>query len=100
MLCRPNQGSSEEAYYLGEWSQAERASGLHLQALAFAHEAKSERGWARSAADSPPPRARPCCGPGCCFGCMERSRCRQRQGTAASGASGCELLGARPSPPA
>lgn len=43
MLCSPRQGCSEESYYLGEWTQAERAHGLHLRALAFAYEAKSER---------------------------------------------------------
>jgi hypothetical protein len=50
MLCKPVQGGSEESYYLSEWTVAERAEGKHLPALAFAYEAKSERGWGAATA--------------------------------------------------
>ncbi|KAF8054878.1 NRT2.2 [Scenedesmus sp. PABB004] len=53
LFCGPSPGASEERYYLSEYSPAERVAGLHLPALGFAHEARSER---------PPPG---CCGPPC-----------------------------------
>lgn len=53
MVCRPQQGCSEESYYLKEWSQSERAEALHLPALAFAYEAKSERGRREAAGAQP-----------------------------------------------
>jgi hypothetical protein len=66
MLCRPRQGCSEESYYLSEWSQAERAEGLHIPALAFAFETKSERG---RAAQGDAAAGRPAsCGLLCCVG--------------------------------
>jgi hypothetical protein len=34
---------TEEKFYLSEYSSAQRAAGAHLQVLAFAHEAHSER---------------------------------------------------------
>lgn len=34
---------SEERYYIAEYTMNERAAGLHLPALAFAHETRSER---------------------------------------------------------
>jgi hypothetical protein len=43
MFCAKQPGMSEERYYISEYSSGERAAGLHLPALAFAHEARSER---------------------------------------------------------
>lgn len=43
MCCPPQSGTSEERYYIAEYSMNERAAGLHLPALAFAHESRSER---------------------------------------------------------
>jgi nitrate/nitrite transporter NarK len=40
---RPARLLDEEAYYLREYTPAERAAGLHVDALRFAHEARSER---------------------------------------------------------
>ncbi|KAF6255678.1 high-affinity nitrate transporter 2.1-like protein [Scenedesmus sp. NREL 46B-D3] len=47
MFCAKQPGMSEERYYINEYSSGERAAGLHLPALAFAHEARSERDAAR-----------------------------------------------------
>ena len=44
MWCRPKPGSTEEGYYLAEFTQEERARGAHFSTLAFAHEARSNRG--------------------------------------------------------
>eukprot|EP00879_Flechtneria_rotunda_P019127 GHRR01020082.1.p1 GENE.GHRR01020082.1~~GHRR01020082.1.p1 ORF type:complete len:366 (+),score=106.30 GHRR01020082.1:164-1261(+) len=43
MCCGPQSGQTEERYYLAEYSSIERAAGLHLPALAFAHQSRSER---------------------------------------------------------
>jgi len=75
MLCKPRQGCSEESYYLSEWTQSERAQGLHLPALAFAYEAKSERGW-----DAAGPRA-----------ALPMSH--RGSGGGAAGGSGCGFFG-------
>jgi hypothetical protein len=99
MVCGPAKGASEEAYYLSEWSQAERADGLHVAALAFAYEAKSERGPRRAAvgaggagtAAAPPARAaRLAAALGCC-GCAQGAPgggAPVRQAAAAAGSAG------------
>jgi hypothetical protein len=43
MLRQPQPGASEEAYYVSEYTVAERAQGVHLGALKFAHETRSQR---------------------------------------------------------
>jgi len=43
MLRAPRPGVSEELYYVGEFSPAERARGLHTEALKFSFEARSQR---------------------------------------------------------
>lgn len=44
MLCGPREGVVEEDYYLGEFSEEERAAGLADAAMKFAQESKSQRG--------------------------------------------------------
>ncbi|WIA21146.1 hypothetical protein OEZ85_005456 [Tetradesmus obliquus] len=41
MFTSSQPGTSEERYYISEYNSGERAAGLHLPALAFAHEARS-----------------------------------------------------------
>lgn len=43
MLSGPSRGASEESYYVAEYTVAERAEGVHLSALKFAHESRSQR---------------------------------------------------------
>jgi hypothetical protein len=43
ICCGPNPSVTEERFYLSEYSTAERAAGVHLAVLAFAHEAHRER---------------------------------------------------------
>jgi len=50
-------GGGEELYYLSEYTPAERAAGLHVDALRFAHEARSERAPQRAEAPPPPSSA-------------------------------------------
>ena len=44
MLCGPREGVVEEDYYLGEFSEEERAAGMADAAMKFAQESKSQRG--------------------------------------------------------
>lgn len=44
MFCGPKEGVVEEDYYLGEFSEEERAAGLADAAMKFAQESKSQRG--------------------------------------------------------
>lgn len=87
MFCAPASGQAEERYYLSEYSATERAAGLHLPALAFAHESRSERGsagyWTSFTS------------PGCCWGWA--SGCLGQR----LGSSGCSSSGntARRGPP-
>jgi NNP family nitrate/nitrite transporter-like MFS transporter len=43
MLQSPQPGASEEAYYVAEYTVPERARGVHLGALKFAQESRSQR---------------------------------------------------------
>jgi hypothetical protein len=43
MLSGPSHGASEESYYVAEYTVAERAEGVHVSALKFAHESRSQR---------------------------------------------------------
>jgi hypothetical protein len=68
MFCAKQPGMSEEHYYISEYSSGERAAGLHLPALAFAHEARSERDTVS------------CCGRPCILSpATWRMHCQQRQ---------------------
>ena len=44
MFCPPREGVVEEDYYLGEFTEEERAQGLADAAMKFAQESKSQRG--------------------------------------------------------
>jgi MFS transporter, NNP family, nitrate/nitrite transporter len=44
MFCKPREGVVEEDYYLGEYTEEERAQGLADAAMKFAQESKSQRG--------------------------------------------------------
>lgn len=44
-------GVTEEDYYFADWTEAERAEGLHLTVMKFANESKSQRGMKRLNAD-------------------------------------------------
>jgi hypothetical protein len=67
MFCASQPGTSEERYYISEYSSGERAAGLHLPALAFAHEARSERDMAS------------CCGTPCVLSPSTWRQHRQQQ---------------------
>lgn len=53
MFCGPRAGVTEEDYYLGEYTQAELAAGLHTNSIKFAFESRSERGWAKASKAAP-----------------------------------------------
>jgi MFS transporter, NNP family, nitrate/nitrite transporter len=54
MFCGPKEGVVEEDYYLGEFTEEERAAGLADAAMKFAQESKSQRGNGGSAAAADP----------------------------------------------
>lgn len=43
MISAPEPQLTEEVYYLSEYSPAERAAGLHIDSLKFAHQSRSQR---------------------------------------------------------
>ena len=51
MLFREREGVVEEDYYLSEFTEEERASGLADAAMKFAQESKSQRGLSRTNRD-------------------------------------------------
>jgi len=44
MFCAPKPGVTEEDYYLADYTEEERASGLADRTIKFAQESKSQRG--------------------------------------------------------
>jgi NNP family nitrate/nitrite transporter-like MFS transporter len=52
MFCGPKAGVTEEDYYYSEYTAKEREEGLHLAAMKFANESKSQRGFKRLARDA------------------------------------------------
>ncbi len=67
MLSGPSHGVSEESYYVAEYTVAERAEGVHLSALKFAHESRSQtcpagRGSVNCTNDEPGAGGDRCCG--------------------------------------
>jgi NNP family nitrate/nitrite transporter-like MFS transporter len=52
MLCPAKKSFTEEDYYFGEWTPAERDNGEHLAVMKFANESKSQRGMLRLKAEA------------------------------------------------
>lgn len=52
MLTRGNPDATEEDYYIKEWSAEEIAQGLHTEAMKFAMNSKSQRGFIKGATTS------------------------------------------------
>ncbi|CAN0893149.1 High affinity nitrate transporter 2.5 [Linum grandiflorum] len=44
MFCRPAEDSTEEDYYMGEWSSQEKQRGMHCASVKFAGNCRRERG--------------------------------------------------------
>ncbi|KAL6848388.1 hypothetical protein ACP4OV_021802 [Aristida adscensionis] len=51
MFLPPSAGAAEEHYYASEWSEEEKAKGLHSASLKFAENSRSERGRRNAAVD-------------------------------------------------
>ncbi|CAI9278280.1 unnamed protein product [Lactuca saligna] len=53
LFCGPKKGSTEQDYYLSEWSKAEKEQGFHKMSLKFADNSRTERGKKGSSAPIP-----------------------------------------------